>query len=102
MYLQDARGRQFQLTPFNIPKSAPDKVFLVDNAPVHVRSTDNRAWSHPDHVLYYAYVVIPSVGFVGYITSDYNKPFTDGMGFVLRQGKANRPDPQRIPRSSES
>lgn len=85
---------QFRLKPMaGFAKAARVKVTLngVEQlAPV----TSSKGWTEAGATLYYLWLTLPGSE-TGWITSDPEQPFVDGLALELVEGQSDRTDPER-------
>ncbi len=99
-FLRDQDGKEFKITPFNLPKKAAVVgTDTIDGASCTFQTTNNKGFTTPETVLNYKWFTFPD-GTTGYITLDYNVEPKGDQKYTLHTGVTERKDPARVPKSA--
>ena len=87
---------QFRLKPPPTGKFAktPKVACYLDGNAVSFPQTSSKGWTAPGATLYYLWLELAD-GRTGWVTSELETPFVDGMEFTVAEGQATRTDPKR-------
>jgi len=69
----------------------------IDGQPSDLQVTSNKGFTKEDTVIAYSWLTLPD-GSMGYITHDYGFNPEAGTSYSLHEGKANRANPERVPK----
>lgn len=85
---------QFRLKPMAGFAKATKVKATLNGAEQLAPTTSSKGWTEAGATLYYLWLTLPS-GETGWITSDPEQPFTDGLALEVVEGQTERKDPER-------
>ena len=98
-FLCDENGVEYKFDKRNhLPKkSAVAGDVYIDGLATPFQVTSNKGFTVEGKIINYSWLTLPD-GKMGYITHDYETTPVAGVRYTLHEGKANRANPERVPK----